>query len=140
MTTREESLVLMDYLRHFHTLGESCREDAGGVFTHRPEACADEVAEYLAWERMLRVSGPVAEDAYFHIRRTAKQWWHEHHGQAHGAGLAERANSMAWALDQESLDDALATLESLHGIVLRPRTEQESKRERILGVLAIPRR
>ena len=72
MTTREESLVLMDYLRHFDTLGERCREETGGVFTHRPEACVHEVAECLAWERMLRISGPVAEDAYFHIRRTAK--------------------------------------------------------------------
>ena len=36
MTTREESLVLMDYLRRFDTLRECCREDAGGVFTHQP--------------------------------------------------------------------------------------------------------
>lgn len=73
LTTREEPLVLMDYLRHFDTLSERCREDAGGVFIHSPESCAQEVAEYLAWERMLRVSGPVAEEAYFHIRRTAKR-------------------------------------------------------------------
>ena len=120
MTTREESLVLLDYLRHFDTLGERCREDA----------------EHLACERTLRVSDPVAEDAYFHIRRTAKQWWQEHHGQRHEVGLAERANSAVWALDQESLDDAIATIESLHGIDLRPVPDRESKRGRIPGGLA----
>ena len=92
-------MTLMDYPRHFHTLGEHCREDADGAFPHRPEACVDEVAEYLAWERMLRISGPVAEEAYFHIRRMAKQWWQEHHGQPHEVGLAERASSMTWVLD-----------------------------------------
>ena len=91
------------------------------------------MAEYLAWERMFRVSCPVAEDAYFSFRRTAKQWWHEHHGQPHAAGLAERANSMVWALDQERLDDALANLEGIHGVNLRPAPAKESKRERILN-------
>lgn len=70
---RDESLVLMDNLRHFDTPWKRCREDTGGVFTHWPEVCVHEVAEYLAWERILRLSGPVTEDAYFHIRWTAKQ-------------------------------------------------------------------
>ena len=120
MTTREEALALMDYLRHFDTLGERCREETGGIFTHRPEACAQEVAEYLAWERMLRASGPVAGEAYFLIRRTATKWWEEHHDQPLDAGLAERAASGVWHFDQDLFYAEVADRENIHGINLQP--------------------
>lgn len=118
MTTREESLALMDYLRHFDTLGERCREGSNGVFTHRPEACAQEVAEYLAWEQMLRASGPAAEEAYFLIRRTAKKWREEHHDRSLDADLAERADSGVWNFAQDLYHEAVAELENVHGIRL----------------------
>ena len=118
MTTREESLALMDYLRHFDTLGERCRWETGGIFTHRPEACAQEVAEYLAWELMLRASGPVAEEAYFLVRRTAKKWREEHQDGSLDADLAERADSGVWNFAQDLYYEAVAELENVHGIRL----------------------
>ena len=137
MTTREESLLLMDYLRHFDTLGECCREDAGSMFTHLPESCAHEVAEYLAWERMLRASDPIAEDAYFHIRRTAKRWWQECHGQPDAVDLAERVASGVWTFEQDIFELQLEELEHLHGVNLRLAADQDTKHERILGGIAI---
>ena len=139
MTTRGESLVLLDYLRHFDGLGELCREDGGGEFPHNPEACAEEVAEYLAWERMLRVSGPVAELAYFHIRSTAKIWWREHHGQDWNTGVAARAES-ALAFDPDLTAAAILKLEQPHGIGLRPPVEGPGvwDRERIYHLFGDP--
>ena len=118
MTTREESLVLMEWLRRFAALGSICREDAGGQFGHPPEACPQEVAEYLAWERVMRSGGPIASHAYHQIRDAAKAWYREVEGSPYDTVLSERARGGEWAIDQELIDDELGELLSDLGVPL----------------------
>ena len=47
MTIQEESLVLLDCLRHFDARGERCRRGACGVFSHRLEACVHDAVLWM---------------------------------------------------------------------------------------------
>ena len=118
MTTREESLALMEWLRRFAALGSICREDADGQFGHHPEDCPQEVAEYLAWERVMRSSGPVSAHAYHQIRDAAKAWCREAEGTPYDKGLAERSKAEGWAIDQDLINDEIGELLSDLGVPL----------------------
>ena len=77
MTTIEEQLSLMDWLRDHGGIGDGCvyfdEQDAGH---HMPEHCQTEMEEYLrVFETGLRQVGPVGERAYSTIRQAAKDAW-----------------------------------------------------------------
>ena len=76
MTTIEEQLSLMDWLRRHSGIGAGCvgLDDPGAG--HWPEQCAEELEEYRRYfEAELRNAGPAGQRAYYTIREAAKDSW-----------------------------------------------------------------
>ena len=63
MTTLEESICLMDWLRQHREIGLDCMTD-DGTFEHLPEFCKEETQDYWEWERELRNSRTAGERNY----------------------------------------------------------------------------
>ena len=80
MTTLEESIALMDWLREHREIGLGCETD-DGRYDHLPEYCREEARDYSDWEQELRSAGPVGERNYGLIRRAAQKAWEEKHGE-----------------------------------------------------------
>ena len=102
MTTTEEQLAMMDWLRANGGIGVSCGgEDE--LLDHLPEYCVEERQEYLDYfEIGLRKAGPAGERAYFAIREAAKtDWWLLHAEDYEGQVMQGRV--------QAYLDSATAT-------------------------------
>ena len=76
MTTIEEQLSLMDWLRTNVGIGAGCVDlDDPGV-GHWPEQCQKELDEYRSYfEAGLREAGPAGQRAYFTIRQAAMDAW-----------------------------------------------------------------
>ena len=82
MTTLEESICLMEYLRGLSEIGVDCMAE-DGHYEHHPEYCQLETRDYSKWEHELRSEGPAGQRAYALIRRAAERTWQEKHGD-HG--------------------------------------------------------
>ena len=79
MTTLEESICLINWLREHREIGLDCMTGEG-TYEHLPEFCKEETQDYWEWEQELRNLGPVGERNYALIRRAAKKAWAEMHG------------------------------------------------------------
>ena len=79
MTTLEESICLMEYLRGHGEIGVDCM-DEDGHYEHHPEYCQLETRDYAEWGHELRSEGPAGQRAYALIRRAAERTWQEKHG------------------------------------------------------------
>ena len=79
MTTLEESIYLMDYLRGHGEIGVDCLAE-DGYYKHHPEYCQVETRDYSEWEHELRSEGPAGQRAYALIRRAAERTCQEEHG------------------------------------------------------------
>ena len=95
MTTLEESIALMDWLRDHWEIGLECMNDTG-QYEHLPEYCKEETRDYSEWEHDLRAEGPSGERAYALIRRAAEQAWKEKHGDhwTRGATITKRVSEL----------------------------------------------
>ena len=76
MTTLEESICLMDWLREHREIELDCMT-GDGTYEHLPEFCKEETQDYWEWEQELRNSGPADERNYALIRRAAEKAWME---------------------------------------------------------------
>ena len=83
MTTIEEQLSLVDWLRAHGGIGVGCADrDDSGVGHHLPEGCREEREEYMQYFEMgLRSAGPVGDLVYFTIRQAAKNAWMLFHAE-----------------------------------------------------------
>ena len=94
MTTIEEQLALMDWLRANGGIGVNCggEDDLSG---HLPEYCQEERQEYLEYfEVRLRKADPAGERAYFAIRQAAKATWRDLHAEDYeGPVMQERVKA-----------------------------------------------
>ena len=63
MTTLQESICLMDWLREHREIGLDCMAKDES-YNHHPEYCGEEKQDYQEWEHDLRSSSPVAERTY----------------------------------------------------------------------------
>ena len=81
MTSREEAIAMMDWLREMGAIGEGCEcMDEDGLHSGFPETCAAEYADYLAnFEILLR--NEVTEHVYQAIRTAARMRWRDQYGQ-----------------------------------------------------------
>ena len=77
MTTIEEQVSMMDWLRRHGGIGGGCVDgDDPATGCHLPEHCEAERQEYLYYvEGELRAGGASGEGVYSIIRRSAKDGW-----------------------------------------------------------------
>ena len=83
MTTIQEQLALMDWLRTNGGIGTGCggEDDLSG---HLPEHCDEERQEYVDYYEVgLRRAGPAGDRAYFAIRQAAKAAWRHFHAEGY---------------------------------------------------------
>ena len=81
MTTTEEQLALMDWLRKNGGIGIGCGGD-DDLADHLPEGCHEEWEEYHNYfEVELRKAGPSGASAYLAIRQAAKAAWRDLHAE-----------------------------------------------------------
>ena len=85
MTTLQESICLMDWLRGLREIGLDCMSDDGN-YDHHPEYCKEETQDYWEWEQELRSKGAAGERAYALCRRAAETAWNEKHGNHWATG------------------------------------------------------
>ena len=78
MTTREEAIAMMDWLRHAGAIGIECETGDGNP--HYPETCATEYREYLDELEML-LRNDVTHHVYYAIRQAAKLRWRQAYGE-----------------------------------------------------------
>ena len=95
MTTLEESIVLMDWLREHREIGFGCETD-DGRYGHLPEYRREEARDYSDWEQELRSAEPVGERNYGLIRRAAQKAWEEKHGEhwTNGDTITQRTTEL----------------------------------------------
>ena len=79
MTTLEETICLMDWLREHGEIGLNCKT-GDDESAHLPEYCREETQDYWEWEHELRSEGSPGERAYALVRRAAEKAWHEKYG------------------------------------------------------------
>ena len=81
MTTREEAIAMMDWLRYAGAIGTGCPcETDDGDHLDYPERCDEEYREYLAgFEILLR--NDLTHHVYYAIRQAARRRWQEVHGE-----------------------------------------------------------
>jgi hypothetical protein len=95
MTTLQESICLMDWLREHREIGLGCMAEDGS-YNHYPEYCGEEKQDYQEWEHDLRSSSPVAERTYALCRRASQRTWAEKHRDhwSTGEAMTRRVNAL----------------------------------------------
>ena len=56
ITTLQEHILVMDWLRSVDAIGDNCM-DVDADFLHPPDQCLEESMEYESWERNIRAAG-----------------------------------------------------------------------------------
>ena len=81
MTTREEAVAMMDWLRSVGAIGIGCEDDESGEsHLHFPEGCDEEYLDYLtSFEILLRKR--YTEHVYYAIRTAARLRWEQLYGE-----------------------------------------------------------
>ena len=98
MTTLEEQIVLMDYLRaNRGMVGGQCGNTEDG-WDHDPELCEDEVEEWQDWEAAMRApdAGDLVNETYHTVRDLAKADWQQRHQENWNAGPVMQGRVQAW--------------------------------------------
>lgn len=105
VTTLQEQILLMDWLRCQDAIGFDC-VDEEGEFVHMPEQSPEELKDYEEWERDLRKGGEPGEQAYKLILWAAKREWGRRFREAWQDGPAMTERTLAWAYWRRSVQDS----------------------------------
>ena len=82
MTTREEAVAMMEWLRYVGAIGNGCEDDEGGEgHLHHPESCDEEYREYIVEFEILLRNNDITEHVYWAIRQAARLRWREVYGE-----------------------------------------------------------
>ena len=95
LTTLQERILVMDWLRSVDAIGDNCM-DVDADFLHPPEQCLEESLEYESWERDIRAAGEPGVRAYRAIMWAAKGDWGNRYRESWQGGPAMNARTSAW--------------------------------------------
>ena len=95
MTTLQESICLMDWLREHREIGLGCMAKDES-YNHNPEYCGEEKQDYREWEHDPRSSSPVAERTYALCRRASQRTWEDKYRDhwSIGEAMTKRVNAL----------------------------------------------
>ena len=102
MTTLEEQICLMEWLRLAGGIGNDCRGD-DDLYDHPPERCPEETREYFeGFAGALRDKDSVLEHVYWTLRQASKKAWTARYGE-HWSDGRVMSSRVARYLDQGAL-------------------------------------
>ena len=106
MTTSDEAIQLIAYLRDHRFIGQQCWADAGETQRdHEGFACALEILDYLSWEHDMRTAeAEWVGRTYYQLRSLAADYWRARTGSS-------RVRTDAWTRYHHALRQTVIRME-----------------------------